>query len=552
MAASLLQNALQGCPFVIYEQDLEHFFANAVVKGDSVISRVQGKYVQIYEERFTGVFGLPTEGLTSMDEVPKDLIYDARSAFYAFGEPIKTSCKKKEMKIEFRLLNDILAKTVTAKAGSFDAVTHERFILMNAIHSSQRVCGSNLSSFEGRSRSDCGRGEDLPTVENSYSQNCWHLCCQNKSLPTDSEEVKEKEPAMEKVAKAASKRRPAPNVEPVAKKKRKTVGRDAPLEKNLAIVPVSDEEEIGEEEPVKEGTAVEKPAVEETVEEIIAKEKNDGEEIVATETVEKEKEKEMYTEETTVETTTEKTAKATVEVETTEKEANKEAIDSEGTESLSKVLKLTETSMSDEESMSIEDIFETIPANMMFPSVSAEEPTKIKFGRSIELREVDWYKTTLPTIDPADKGKETLVEVIKGNPAKELFASLGSGRGPDWRNYRNLPRRAGFLKHRLEPGTSASEVQTRDDVDELKAALSSKITSLDMEFAGANCRQRWSLTQIHDVLKEVQTQKAALMQELNEFRLETQEGLNTLRAQLSKIIAYINRGRDDKKGEESS
>ncbi|KZV20456.1 hypothetical protein F511_15467 [Dorcoceras hygrometricum] len=28
-------------------------------------------------------------------------------------------------------------------------------------------------------------------------------------------------------------------------------------------------------------------------------------------------------------------------------------------------------------------------------------------------------------------------------------------------NYRNLPRRAGFLKHRLEPGTSASEAGGR-------------------------------------------------------------------------------------------
>ncbi|KZV23444.1 hypothetical protein F511_08639 [Dorcoceras hygrometricum] len=69
-----------------------------------------------------------------MDELPKDLINTARKSFTASGEPIKTSCKKKEMKVEFRLLNDILAKTVTAKAGSSDAVTHERFFLMTAIH----------------------------------------------------------------------------------------------------------------------------------------------------------------------------------------------------------------------------------------------------------------------------------------------------------------------------------------------------------------------------------------------------------------------------------
>ncbi|KZV34109.1 hypothetical protein F511_43318 [Dorcoceras hygrometricum] len=65
--------------------------------------------------------------LTSMDDVPKDLIYDVRSVFSASAETVKTSCKKKEMKVEFRLLNDILAKSVTVKAGSFDTVTHERF-----------------------------------------------------------------------------------------------------------------------------------------------------------------------------------------------------------------------------------------------------------------------------------------------------------------------------------------------------------------------------------------------------------------------------------------
>ncbi|KZV46210.1 protein GRIP [Dorcoceras hygrometricum] len=58
--------------------------------------------------------------------------------------------------------------------------------------------------------------------------------------------------------------------------------------------------------------------------------------------------------------------------------------------------------------------------------------------------------------------------------------------------------------------------------------------------------------QINDVRKEVQVQKAVLSQELTSFRLETQEGLNTLRAQLSEIISYINRGRDDKREKRSS
>ncbi|KZV26526.1 protein tipD [Dorcoceras hygrometricum] len=96
------------------------------------------------------------------------------------------------------------------------------------------------------------------------------------------------------------------------------------------------------------------------------------------------------------------------------------------------------------------------------------------------------------------------------------------------------------------------QVQTRDDVDELKAALSSKITGLEMPFAHSSTHQeRIFRAQIYDVRQEIQNQKASLSQDLNAFRLETQEGLNTLIAQLSEIIAYINRGHDDKNGEES-
>ncbi|KZV17574.1 hypothetical protein F511_19875 [Dorcoceras hygrometricum] len=48
------------------------------------------------------------------------------------------------MKIEFRLLNDILAKSVTVKAGSFDAVTHERFLLMTAIRCGLKINWSKI------------------------------------------------------------------------------------------------------------------------------------------------------------------------------------------------------------------------------------------------------------------------------------------------------------------------------------------------------------------------------------------------------------------------
>ncbi|KZV27980.1 hypothetical protein F511_25857 [Dorcoceras hygrometricum] len=49
-------------------------------------------------------------------------VTEMRSQFSGSDEPFKASNKKKEMKIEFRLLHDVVAKTLYAKAGSFDQV----------------------------------------------------------------------------------------------------------------------------------------------------------------------------------------------------------------------------------------------------------------------------------------------------------------------------------------------------------------------------------------------------------------------------------------------
>ncbi|KZV35237.1 hypothetical protein F511_09470 [Dorcoceras hygrometricum] len=90
-----------GCSAAIYEEYLQEFFSNAKVESDTVVSRVG-------------------------------------------GVPMKSSCKKKAMKVEYRLLNDIFVKALTAKAGSFDAVTKERFDMMVAIMGSVKLNWSKI------------------------------------------------------------------------------------------------------------------------------------------------------------------------------------------------------------------------------------------------------------------------------------------------------------------------------------------------------------------------------------------------------------------------
>ncbi|KZV49866.1 hypothetical protein F511_42258 [Dorcoceras hygrometricum] len=132
-----------GCPTVIYEAALIEFFQNGSVRDGKVVSTIQGTTVEISEEVFAGTFKLPMDGLIDLNEVPKDLVFDARSIFSFTGEQLSTSCKKREMKIEFRLLSDILAKSITVKAGSFDAVTHERFLMMAAINEESKLTGAD-------------------------------------------------------------------------------------------------------------------------------------------------------------------------------------------------------------------------------------------------------------------------------------------------------------------------------------------------------------------------------------------------------------------------
>ncbi|KZV18251.1 hypothetical protein F511_31003 [Dorcoceras hygrometricum] len=147
MYRSLVSTGLSGflgCPSVLNEQELEQFFDIAFVKDNEIICAVQGKFVGVTEDLFAGVFELPTTGLTDVDDVPKNLVYDARSIFSKSCEPVQISCKKRTMKNEFRLLNDILANSITVKAGSFDAVTHESFLLMTAIHFGLKINWSKI------------------------------------------------------------------------------------------------------------------------------------------------------------------------------------------------------------------------------------------------------------------------------------------------------------------------------------------------------------------------------------------------------------------------
>ncbi|KZV48629.1 hypothetical protein F511_26627 [Dorcoceras hygrometricum] len=137
LIATGLKNFL-GCTAVFNEDALTEFFDGLV------FSTVNGVSVEISEEGFAATFEQPVDGMTDLSEVPKNLVFDARSLFSISKEQVSISCLKKAIKIQYRLLHDILAKTIYVKAGSFDSVTRDRFMLMTAITFDVKINWSSL------------------------------------------------------------------------------------------------------------------------------------------------------------------------------------------------------------------------------------------------------------------------------------------------------------------------------------------------------------------------------------------------------------------------
>ncbi|KZV18253.1 hypothetical protein F511_31005 [Dorcoceras hygrometricum] len=136
MFEALMASGLRGflgCPAVVYEDASVDFFENASVRSGVIISTVGGQLVEISEERFADYFELPVDGFGDLSEIPKDAIFDARSIVSLSGEPINLSGRKNQMKMPFRLLCDIMAKEISVKAGSFNAITVEKFSLITAV-----------------------------------------------------------------------------------------------------------------------------------------------------------------------------------------------------------------------------------------------------------------------------------------------------------------------------------------------------------------------------------------------------------------------------------
>ncbi|KZV38406.1 hypothetical protein F511_27708 [Dorcoceras hygrometricum] len=600
-------------PTVIYEAALIEFFQHGSIRDGMVVSTIQGKTVEITEEVFAGTFELPIDGLIDLNEVPKDLVFDARSIFSFFGEQVSTSCKKRETKIEFRLLSDILAKSIFMKAWSFDAVTHERFLMMAAINGGIQINWSkvlfNIFKDMVTPRSKQARDiaindkisvEDVEGVadESRVKKTPMKKAVSKKRLATAVDEhiSKKKSTRVEKAAKSSA-------IVTVAQEPK----RKAP-KRRLKLPAGSDDENVEEETDV--GGIAEKDSVparadvvdkeistaddvDNLIEQVIAETAqfetdvggtNVGETKVWDQAVQRADDMEnwfnvSYEEfvareadrmvesgsDTDEEIITDKVTKTdvgeTADGEQTVQRSDAKEKDAEPGASEERVVAKKNAEFlcnkpTDEELMSIDDFLTQISDDMMLPSVTAAEVTKIKFGLSVEINEVhdkDWYYASLPQISATDKGKEPLEEadVVKGNPAREM----GYSHDEVLVKIKNLERTLLDTLYQQDQAyrslIQSVRQENHNDTDILSLALKvfraqNAILSTDLADVRKEAKEQKA------IIEDMDERIATVRSELLDFRAQAQENYNNLTTQLGELFDYINRGGNDKKGEESS
>ncbi|KZV57173.1 hypothetical protein F511_13408 [Dorcoceras hygrometricum] len=192
----------------VYEEVVIEFFTNANVTAGTIVSLLGTRKMATTKDMFTETFGLPSEGLTSFLNIPKET--EMRSKLSGSDEPFKAPNKKKEMNIEFRLLHDVVAKALCTKYGSFDQVTSENLEMMIAISAGMKVLTSKSV------RTYIKKNMEIKPVGESSKHN------EDIASNTDGGESQGAQPA--KRAKATTKKKLMTAEEPRKKKQKLAVG----------------------------------------------------------------------------------------------------------------------------------------------------------------------------------------------------------------------------------------------------------------------------------------------------------------------------------------
>ncbi|KZV31804.1 hypothetical protein F511_27051 [Dorcoceras hygrometricum] len=428
MFQALVASGLQGflaCSAVVYEEALVFFFANGRVRDGLVVSSVDGVIVEISEELFAETFELPVDGLGDLSEMPKDVIFDARSIVSLSGEPISLSERKNQMKFEFRLLViicrikmnwakflfSILKKMVTSGSKQAKGFAIQISLLLATIPSLELGESSEFPASKILSKKTVHRFVSINDRDGA-------------------EEV-----TGEAKKKVASKKRPAADVGAAVPKKKRTVKKKSVSSiSSLELVSVAEKaipiQQVAEPSAVKEPRCTSADDVDLIIQQVLVETREaDAPADKAQTAVTEEKlwfdlpyddlVKQWEAERPVVTASDTDEDIATIDVAPADG-------DQQVQESMAPIS--NDDMLSADERMSLEDILLTIPVDIPLPS-SCMEITKITMGKSIKNPGVSkwaWFLNRLPRIPTEDKGKDILVEKdpVKGNPAKEHYSLI--------------------------------------------------------------------------------------------------------------------------------
>ncbi|KZV36059.1 kinesin-4-like [Dorcoceras hygrometricum] len=417
MASSFYSNS-QHVDFesVLSMDDQVDFFENASVREGVIISTVAGQLVEISEELFAKSFELPVDGLGDLSEIPKDAIFYAKSIVSLSGEPVSLSGRKNQMKFEYRLLCDIMAKAISVKAGSFNAIT--RMVTPGskqakgfAIQISLLL--ANIPNLE------LGASSEFPASKILTKKTV------HRFISINDRDGAEEAPGATK-QRAASKKRPAADVVAAVTKKKRTSQRKLALETMVVA------QEALPIQSVHVSTAV-APMVEDQQAEFKLIAKWAAERPVASPA---DSDDEIKDDKPVVDDPDTIINEVLQHLDSTSDDKNVEPVEEAATLDVvtagedQQVQEFLAQNANDDlldadEQQSLDDILLSIPVDVPLPS-SGMEITKIKRGEKIKIPEVTewtWFLNSLPSIPADDKGKEILVEKdpIKGNPAQEHY-----------------------------------------------------------------------------------------------------------------------------------
>ncbi|KZV50765.1 gibberellin 2-beta-dioxygenase 1 [Dorcoceras hygrometricum] len=455
MFQALVDSGLQGflgCSAVVYEEALVEFFANGRVRDGVVVSSVDGVIVEISEELFAETFELPVDGLGDLYEMPKDAIFDARSIVSLSGEPISLSGRKNQMKFEYRLLCDIVAKAISVKAGSFNAITVEKFSLMKAVVCRIRMNWAKFLFSILKKMVTQGSKQakgfaiqisllmaNFPSLELGESSEFPASKVLTKKTVHRFVSINDREGAEEGTGavkqRAVSKKRPAADVGAAVSKRKRTIKKKS-ISSISTVELVSVSEEAIPIQQVAEPSAVEEPRCPsaDDVDLIIQQVLVETREVVApADTSQPAVSEEKHWFDLPYEDLVaqwEAEHPVVTASDTDEYIATVDVAPADGDQQVQvSVAPISaDDTLSADERMSLDDILLTIPVDIPLPS-SCMEITKITMGKSIKIPGVSkwaWFLNRLPRIPAEDKGKDILVEKdpVKGNPAKEHYSLI--------------------------------------------------------------------------------------------------------------------------------